>query len=64
MRVQILLHDTGGPGLNAAEVSLWAKPSKPDTTALGVRERMLLLCVGSGTDRQRAGVTGDTVTAL
>jgi hypothetical protein len=43
-----------------------AKPPKttPDTTALGVRERMLLFCVASGTDWQRAGVTGETVTAL
>ncbi len=41
-----------------------AKPPKPDTTALGVRERMLLFCVGSSTDWQRAGITGETVTAL
>jgi hypothetical protein len=41
-----------------------AKPTTPDTTALGVRERMLLFCVASGTDWQRAGVTGETVTAL
>ncbi len=41
-----------------------AKPPIPDTTALGVRERMLLFCVASGTDWQRAGVTGETVTAL
>jgi hypothetical protein len=41
-----------------------AKPSIPDTTALGVREHMLLFCVASGTDWQRAGVTGETVTAL
>lgn len=31
-----------------------AKPPKPDTTALTVRERMLLFCVGSGTDWQLA----------
>ncbi len=41
-----------------------AKPPTPDITALGVRERMLLFCVGSGTDWQRAGVTGETVTTL
>jgi len=41
-----------------------AKSPTPDTTALGVRERMLLISVGGGTDWQRAGVTGDTVTAL
>ena len=41
-----------------------AKPPKPDTTALGVWERMLLFCVGSSTDWQRAGITGETVTAL
>jgi len=29
-----------------------------------VRERLLLFRVGSGTDWQRAGVTGETVTAL
>jgi hypothetical protein len=41
-----------------------AKPPKPNTPSLGVRERMLLFCVGSGTDWQRAGVTGETITAL
>ena len=41
-----------------------AKQPTPDTTTLGVRERMLLFCVGSGTDWQRAGVTGETITAL
>jgi hypothetical protein len=40
-----------------------AKPPTPDTTALGVPERMLLFCIASGTDWQRAGVTGETVTA-
>ena len=43
---------------------LMAKPPKPDTTALTVRERILLFCIGSGTDWQRAGVTSETVTAL
>jgi hypothetical protein len=41
-----------------------AKPPTPDIGSLGVRERMLLFCVGSGTDWQRAGVTGETITAL
>jgi hypothetical protein len=41
-----------------------AKQPTADTTSLGVRDRMLLFCVGSGTDWQRAGVTGETVTAL
>ena len=41
-----------------------AKRPTPDTTALGVRERMLLFCIASGTDWQRAGVTGEIVTAL
>ena len=41
-----------------------AKPSKLDAASLGVRERMLLSCVASGTDWQRAGVTGETITAL
>jgi len=31
---------------------------------LVVKERVLLFCVASGTDWQRAGVTGETVTAL
>jgi hypothetical protein len=39
-----------------------AKQSTLDTASLGVRERMLLFCVGSGTDWQRAGVTGETIT--
>ncbi len=41
-----------------------AKPPIPDIASLGVRERILLFCVASGTDWQRAGVTGETVTAL
>jgi hypothetical protein len=40
------------------------KRPTPDPIALTVRERILLFCVGSGTDWQRAGVTGETVTAL
>ena len=41
-----------------------AKPPKADTAALTVWERMLLFCVASSTDWQRAGVTSETVTAL
>ena len=33
-------------------------------SALGMREHVLLFCIGSGTDWQRAGVTGETVTAM
>ena len=40
------------------------KRSTPDIRALTVRERVLLLCVGSDTDWQRAGVTSEIVTAL
>jgi hypothetical protein len=32
--------------------------------ALTVQERVLLFCVGSGTDGQTAGITGATVTML
>jgi hypothetical protein len=41
-----------------------AKKPEPGATPLRVRERMLLFCVASGTDWQRAGVTGETITAL
>ena len=41
-----------------------AKRPTPDIAALTVRERMLLFCVGSETDWQRAGVTGETVTNM
>jgi hypothetical protein len=41
-----------------------AKKPEPSATPLRVRERMLLFCVASGTDWQRAGVTGETITAL
>jgi hypothetical protein len=40
------------------------RPQSKDVSALTVQERLLLFCVGSGTDWQRAGVTGETVTAL
>ena len=44
-----------------------ARP-KPDSTAvqaaaLSVPERVLLFCVASGTDWERAGITGTMVTA-
>ena len=32
---------------------------EPTASDLGVRERVLLFCVASGTDWQRAGVTGE-----
>ena len=43
-----------------------AKRPTPDHAAAGltVGERLLLFCIGSRTDWQRAGVTGETVTAL
>jgi len=43
-----------------------AKRPTPDhaSASLTVRERLLLFCIGSRTDWQRAGVTGETVTAL
>jgi hypothetical protein len=41
-----------------------AKRPTPDTMGLTAPERILLFCVGSGTDWQRAGVTSETVTAL
>ncbi len=39
-------------------------PSTPTASDLTVRERILLFCVASGTDWQRAGVPGETVTAM
>jgi hypothetical protein len=41
-----------------------AKRPTPASMALSARERTLLFCVGSGTDWQRVGITGETVTAL
>jgi hypothetical protein len=35
-----------------------------DIATLGVQERILLFCIASGTDWQRAGLTGESVTAL
>jgi hypothetical protein len=37
---------------------------EPTASDLGVRERVLLFCVASGTDWQRAGVTGEMVTGM
>jgi hypothetical protein len=36
-------------------------PQAPSASDLTVRERMLLFCVASGTDWQRAGIPGETV---
>jgi hypothetical protein len=36
--------------VNPAEAHQMAKSPTPDIASLGVRERMLLFCVGSGTD--------------
>jgi hypothetical protein len=43
-----------------------AKLMTPAQTAelLSVRERVLLFCVASGTDWQKAGITGETVTVM
>jgi hypothetical protein len=35
-----------------------------DIPVLNVRERLLLFCVGSGTDWQRVGVLSENVTAM
>ena len=43
---------------------MMAKQPKPDIMALTVRERILLFCVASGTDWQRAGVPGEIVTEM
>jgi hypothetical protein len=40
------------------------EPPKPIAALLGVRQRMLLFCVASGTDWRRAGVTGVTATSM
>jgi hypothetical protein len=41
-----------------------AKRLTPGSMALTARERALLFCVGSGTNWQRVGIAGETVTAL
>jgi hypothetical protein len=38
--------------------------TKPDIMALGVQERVLLFCLGSGTDWTQAGVTLKTVAGM
>ena len=43
---------------------MMAKQPKPDIMALTVRERLLLFCVASGTDWQRAGIPGEIVTEM
>jgi hypothetical protein len=40
-----------------------AKRSTSGSAALTARERTLLFCVDSGTDWQRVGISGETVTA-
>ena len=41
------------------------RPTPESTTPhLTVRERLLLFCIASETDWQRAGITGDTVTTM
>jgi hypothetical protein len=41
-----------------------AKRPTPNIKALAARERILLFCIGSGADWQRAGVTNENVTTL
>jgi hypothetical protein len=48
---------------DAGRMSLERRP-KPHTASLGMRELLLLFRVGSGTDWQPAGVTGETISAL
>jgi hypothetical protein len=48
----------------AVEASPMVKRPMPDISVLGVQERVLLFCVGSGTDWRRAGVTSETMTGL
>jgi hypothetical protein len=43
---------------------MMAKRPTPDVSALTTRERILLFCVASGANWQRAGITGEVVTAL
>ena len=39
-------------------------PDNPAARALSFPERILLFCVASGTEWERAGITGPTVTAM
>jgi hypothetical protein len=41
-----------------------AKRPTPDIMALTARECIILFCIGSGFDWQRAGIMSETVTAL
>jgi hypothetical protein len=43
---------------------MMAKRPRPDVNALTTRERILLFCIASGTNWQRAGITSEVVTAL
>jgi hypothetical protein len=40
------------------------KPDSPAAPALSIPERILLFCVASETDWERAGITGTVVTTL
>jgi hypothetical protein len=53
-------------GASGSAIRSMAKPSTPEAVAAGLstRERILLFCVASSTDWQRAGVLGETVTAV
>jgi hypothetical protein len=39
-------------------------PDNPAARALSFPQRILLFCVGSGTEWERTGITGPTVTAM
>jgi hypothetical protein len=41
-----------------------AKPTADAATALNTTERILPFCVASGTDWERAGISGGTVTTM
>jgi hypothetical protein len=43
---------------------MMAKRPTPDVNALTTRQRILLFCIASGTNWQRAGITSEVVTAL
>src|SRR5215831_3944520 len=51
-----------GSGGTGDRAGAWM--TKPDIMALGVQERVLLFCLGSGTDWKQAGVTLKTVAHL
>jgi hypothetical protein len=54
------------PGRAVGDMSKRPAKAQPDNTAptLSISERILLFCVASGTDWERAGVTGATITAM